>query len=235
MAYEADPPPKSGEIPEWAFLELQRIEDKLQDVEGIETRFGIVEHELGWKDLIGDVSPKSTGSGRPTLEAFTNNVRWFSYAANDKGDIVFHIPHDYAPGTDLFVHVHWSHNGTSISGSFDMRLHVTYAKSHLQDIYPADKEPHVLLSGLNLTNSPQYHTRIDEIQLSTPGGSATQLDTDLIEPDGLILMHYNIDVVPSISGGTSPRPFIFAIDIHYQTDRRATVGKLPDFNTIEVS
>ena len=27
-------------------------------------------------------------------------------------DITFHLPHDYVPNTDIFIHVHWTHAGT---------------------------------------------------------------------------------------------------------------------------
>lgn len=230
--YTPDEPPVSGEVPQWALEEFQRLEEKLQDLEGIVTEFGLIQHELGWKDLIGDVSPKSQGAGRPSLDTFRNDIRWFSYATNDDGDIVFHMPHDYAPGTDIFLHVHWSHNGTAISGSMDVRFHVTYAKGFGQETYPSDIEPHLVVTGLDLTNSPQYHTRVDELQLSQSGGGALMLDTDMLEADGLILVHYDLDVIPAITSSV-PRPFIFAIDIHYQTDRRATVSKAPDFNMIQ--
>ncbi len=183
---------------------------------------------FGWKDLLGDVVPKTTGVGSPQLDTFRNDVRWFDYAVGEDGDMVFHIPHDYVPGTDLYIHVHWGHNGTNISGSFDVRFHATYAKGHQQANFPADVEPHLVVSSLNITNTPQYHHRIDEFQLSTAGGSATQIDTSVIEPDGLIIIHYDVDVIPTITGG-SGKPFIFAIDLHYQSTGLATKNKSPNF------
>ena len=82
-----------------------------------------------WRDLIGDITPKASGAGAPTLAAFRGgNVRSFFYSAGDDGDCVFHIPHDYVPGTDLFLHLHWAHNGTAISGSLVVNFYITYAK-----------------------------------------------------------------------------------------------------------
>lgn len=191
------------------------------------------DYEAGWKDLIGDVNPKSQGAGRPTLGTFRGDIRWFHYTAGDDGDIVFHMPHDWCPGTDLFLHVHWAHNGTNISGTFDMRTHVTFAKGFQQgddSEFLADVEPHIVVNDLSIANTPQYQHRVDEIQLSIKGGSATQLDTDRLEVDGLILVHFDMDAIPSITGGTG-EPFIFALDIHYQTDRVATAGKAPNFYT----
>lgn len=186
---------------------------------------------LPWKDLLGDVTPKTSGAGSPALSTFRNDVRWFSYAVGEDGDCIFHIPHDYAPGTDLFLHVHWAHNGTNISGSFDLRCHVTYAKGHNQETFPADIEPHIVVGSLNITNTPQYMHRTDEIQLSQSGGAALLLDTDLIEPDGIIMLSYDVDAIPTITGGTPNEVFIFGIDIHYQADHVGTLNRLPDFYT----
>lgn len=183
---------------------------------------------FGWKDLIGDVVPKTIGVGAPVLGTFRNDVRWFSYTTGDDGDIIYHIPHDYAPGTDLFMHVHWGHNGTNISGSIDIRFHLTYAKGHDQANFPADVEPHLVVGSLSIANTPQYRHKLNEIQISTNGGSATQLDTSVIEPDGIIIVHYDLDVVPTITGGTT-RPFIFAIDLHYQATNITTKQKAPNF------
>ncbi len=183
---------------------------------------------FGWKDLLGDVVPKTFGVGSPTLDTFRGDVRWFNYAAGEDGDMIFHVPHDYVPGSDLFMHVHWGHNGTNISGSIDVRFHLTYAKGHQQADFPADVGPHLVVSSLDITNTPQYRHRIDEIQISTTGGSATQLNTTNIEPDGLIIVHYDLDTIPTITGGTG-KPFIFAIDLHYQSTGLATKNKAPDF------
>lgn len=186
---------------------------------------------LGWDDIIGDVIPKTLGVGSPQLVTFIDDVRWFSYAAGEDGDIVFHLPHTYARGTDLFIHVHWAHNGTNISGTFDLRTHLTYARGHNQPAhgnFHSDVENHIVVSNLSLAAMPQYRHRIDEIKISTPGGAATLLDTNILEPDGLILCHYDVDVIPNITGG-SGEPFIFCLDIHHQVDRIGTLNKSPDF------
>lgn len=183
---------------------------------------------FGWKDLIGDVVPKTTGAGSPPLDTFRDDVRWFSYGSGDDGDIVFHIPHDYVPGTDLFIHVHWAHNGTNITGSIDVRFHLTYAKGHNQANFSADVEPHLVVGSLTIANTPQYRHRLDEIQCSTTGGSATLLNTTDIEIDGIIGVHYDLDTIPTITGGTG-KPFIFAIDLHYQSTGIPTKQKSPNF------
>lgn len=256
-----------------------------------------------WRDIIGDVIPKTSGVGSPTLTTFFNNIRFYAYSVGEDGDTVFHIPHDYVPGTDIFIHLHWSHTGTSISGLLDLRYNFTYAKGHNQASFLPELSTKVTVPTPNIATIPQFIHRIDEIQLSTSGGlinvgtnisissgtatltsssslfaatdinktiriigagpagsnldttiigftSATQvtigtnasttvtnqpnfrwriLDTNLIEPDGILAIHYDLDTLPTISGGSSNKVFFFHIDIHYQSTNIGTKQKTPNF------
>ena len=174
---------------------------------------------FGWRDLIGDITPKTSGAGSPNLAAFRGgNVRAFFYGVGEDGDCVFHVPHDYVPGTDLFLHLHWSHNGTGISGSLVVNLYVTYAKGHQQANFSAEVTPTLTVGSLNITPAaPRYRHRVDEIQISAASPTASQLDSDIIEVDGLILIHYDVATIPSITGGSPNEPCFFTLDIHYQS------------------
>jgi len=183
---------------------------------------------LVWKDLIGDIVPKTSGPGTPAITTLTGDVKAFAYAANDTGDCVYHMPHDWAPGTDLFLHVHWTHNGTDISGSFVIDYGFTYAKGHQQASFSAGQSATQTLSGLTIGNTPTLWHRVDEFQLSSKTPAANQLDTNLLEVDGLIVLHFVATTIPSITGG-SGKPFILTLDIHYQSDRVGTPNRSPDF------
>ena len=74
-----------------------------------------------WKDLIGDIVPKTSGVGTPSLNVLSGAVRAFCYGAGDTGDCVYHIPHDWTPGTDgagkpfiltMDIHYQPDRNGT---------------------------------------------------------------------------------------------------------------------------
>jgi hypothetical protein len=182
----------------------------------------------GWRDLIGNVTPKSAGAGSPTLDTISGNIRGYRYSVGDDGDCEFHIPHDYAPGTDLYVHLHWIHNGTNISGGLTVPISHTYAEGHNQAVFPAEKLVNITETGLTIANCPARQHRIAEVQLSSAGGSATLLDSSLIEVDGVILIHYDTTVIPTITGGVG-EPFYIFIDIHYQSTGTATKQKAPNF------
>jgi hypothetical protein len=186
---------------------------------------------FGWRDIIGDVSPREApGAGVPVLATFRGGtVRTWFYAANDKCDMVFHMPHDYVPGSDLHLHLHWSHNGTGISGQLVVTFAVSYARGHDQAAFAAEVAPVLTVSTPNIATVPQYQHRIDELQLSAAAPSATQLDSDLLEPDGLLLINLNTTTIPTITGGTRAQPTFLTLDLHYQSTNVGTAAKAPNF------
>jgi hypothetical protein len=184
---------------------------------------------FGWRDLIGDITPKTTGPGSPTLDTITGNIRGYRYSAGDDGDIIFHIPHDYVPNTHLYLHPHWCHNGTNISGSFVITVYASYAKGHDQANFSSQITTTITDGSLTIGGCPALRHRIPEIQLSTTGGSASSLNTTLIETDGIVLIHYDVTTVPTITGGVG-EPFLLTFDLHYQSSNLATKNKSPAFH-----
>jgi hypothetical protein len=183
---------------------------------------------FGWHDIIGHVSPKASGAGSPTRSTYRGNIADFSFALNDVVDFTFHIPHDYVPSSDLYYHIHWSHTGTNISGNVVFTTYITYAKGHNQANFPVEISPTITYNTTDITTTPQYRHRIDEIQLSATSPSATQLDSDDIEVDGLIIMTLKVTTLPTITGGNL---FIHFTDLHYQSTNIATKQKAPNFYT----
>lgn len=185
---------------------------------------------LVWKDLLGDITPKTSGVGAPALSAFRGgNVRGFAYSAGDDGDAVFHIPHDYAPGTDLHLHLHWAHNGTTIAGSLIVDFYLTYAKGHNQADFPVEITSQLTVATPNIATVPRYRHRVDEIQISAASPSGSQIDTALIEPDGIIIVHFDTNTIPTITGGSPNEPFFITLDLHYQSNIVGTANKVPNF------
>jgi len=128
--------------------------------------------------------------------------------------------------------VHWSHNGTAISGSLILDYGVTYAKGHKQALFGVEVAPQQTIATPDIATVPQYQHWLDEYQLSATSPSATQLDTDDIEPDGIVLVNLTVNTIPTITGGTTNEPFIHTLDLHYQTTGLiGTKQKEPDFYT----
>ena len=125
---------------------------------------------FGWKDLIGEISIKS-GGGNPVWTLLTTNVGAYGFVANNACDLMFHIPHDYAAGTDMYLHVHWTHNNTAISGFIRWNAYVIYAKGFNQQAFNTSEI--VIPIGQDTTNIksiPQYQHMVTESQLSAANG-----------------------------------------------------------------
>jgi hypothetical protein len=186
----------------------------------------------GFRDLLGEIKILSPGANDPTLAVFRDSVRAFSFsnAVMNEVNFHFHIPHDYVPGSDIFLHFHWSQNVVDsgglagIPGEVKWQAEVTYAKGHDQAAFPAS----FTTSITDTASGTQYQHMLVEVQLSATSPSATQIDSDILEPDGLIILRAFRD--PADAADTLNQvPFLHYIDIHYQSTNIATKAKAPDF------
>jgi hypothetical protein len=184
-----------------------------------------------WRDLEGDVSLKVGGAGQPILDELfvgsTFQVPFFG--ANDVASFAFHMPHDWVVGSDLYCHVHWCHNGTAISGSLVNQFEFSYSKGHNQENFPSPITVTQTILTPDIATVPRYRHRIDEFQLSAASPTVNQIDTDLLEVDGLILCSIKTTTIPTITGGTPNEPAILFVDIHYLSSNIGTINKAPNF------
>jgi len=180
----------------------------------------------GWHDLLGDIKIHNPGGDDPIYSTYRDGIR--AYEFNNVGDevfIEFHLPHDYLEGSDLYIHTHWSHHNASplSTGALTWDFETTYAKGHDQAAFPATVTPTVTHDAA-ASNVPQYQHMISEVQLSATSPSGTQLDSDDIEIDGLILVRVELS-----ANTTADNPFLHFVDIHYQSTGIPSKEKAPDF------
>jgi hypothetical protein len=184
---------------------------------------------FGWRDLRAEIRTRGVGSSDPNDTAYIGNIKAYTFSVGDEAWIEFHIPHDYVAGTDIHLHFHWSHNSAyeNIGGSVTWGADVTYAKGHDQAAFPAT---------VNTTLSPdasatQYQHLVSEVQLSTSGGDTDKIDTDDLEPDGIILVRVYLSANNITSDSGVFDPFLHEVDVHYQSTNIATKQKAPGFYT----
>lgn len=102
----------------------------LDSKKGKGIRVDLNDPQFTWRDLEGPIVASTTGANRPTLTSYIGNGEDYAFDAGDKYSLIkLHIPHDWA-GEDMFIHTHWSHNGSNISGSLVIDYYITYAKGH---------------------------------------------------------------------------------------------------------
>ncbi len=187
---------------------------------------------FGWRDLRAEIRTRGVGGTDPNDSAYIGNVKAYAFSVNDEAWIEFHIPHDYVPGTDIHLHFHWSHNSAVVTGgTITLGADVTYAKGHNQGVFAATVNPTLVATAIASASNGQYRQMIDEVQLSASSPSGTQIDTDDLEPDGLVLARVYLAANNITSGGAVPDPFIHEVDLHYQSTSISTKDKVPDFYT----
>lgn len=195
---------------------------------------------FGWKDMQGQLAPHVGGGISPTstlIKGSGTHMRAWAFSGGDVLDsIMFHIPHDYVAGTDVYIHTHWQHAGTSISGNFVMTWYTNYAKGYTQagQVFGSEITIVQTVPTANIATYPQYAHNISEFQLSNSGGDATHLNTLLLEPDGIINVAMVATTIPTINGnpgGSVNEPLIMTIDLHYQSTQVATKNKNYPFYT----
>ncbi len=179
-----------------------------------------------WRDLTGAIVVKATGAGRPTFTTYKGNIEEYQFAVNDKVEFTYHIPHDYVPGSDIFLHVHWSHISTSVTGgTVTFGYELTYAKGHNQAPFGAN----ITGTVVGTASATQYQHISSEVQISATSPSASQVDSDDLEPDGLLLVELFLNA--NDMTGATPDPFVHEMDIHYQSMNVGTKQNAPDFYT----
>ena len=65
---------------------------------------------LGWRDNIIEIKVDSSSPNAPTLNPFRGGILAWTFPAGEmtEASAAWHIDHDYATGTKLYFHVHWS-------------------------------------------------------------------------------------------------------------------------------
>lgn len=187
-----------------------------------------VDNNWFWHDLPSSIIPRNRGSNTPVLAEFLDGVEAYAYLAGDLGDNQYHIPHDWVFGSDLYIHFHWGHNATTISGQFKVDWTAIYSKRN--GVFSSASGT-INPTGLNISSYPQKCHKVEEILLSTPGGGTGLLNTNDLEIDGVILMKFTTSIIPALSGSltSTNKPFIFTFDVHYLSNGIGTKNKDPDF------
>ena len=92
---------------------------------------------FGWRDIIGQIGVKTSGSTDPVWTVYRGSIYAYTFdTATAEAFMVFHIPHDYVPGSDLFVHAHWSQivvdtgGAAGVPGNIEWKFDITYADGH---------------------------------------------------------------------------------------------------------
>jgi len=187
---------------------------------------------FGWRDIIGTLKIRIVGANDPVFNSYNGtSVRQFQFSNAIMNEIFheYHIPHDYVPGSDVHVHVHWSQTTVDTGGAagapgvVKYYFDALYSKGHNQEAFPA------AVTTVSVTQTASATVRqhmITEVQLTTSGA----LGGNNLEPDGVIILRMYRD--PADAADTLDQgPFVHFVDLHYQSTNMATKQKAPNFYT----
>lgn len=194
---------------------------------------------FGWRDIIGKVTVKAIGANDPVWSVFRGSIYAYKYSNAIMNETWqdFHIPHDYLPGSDLYIHVHWAQivadtgGGGAVPGQAKWYFDISYADGHgtaggAADPFVAPITQSVIQQG----STTQYGHLIAEVAFTNAGGDATHFDRATIQPDGIVMCRTYRDAADG-ADTLNQNPFLLFVDIHYQSTNIGTKQKAPDFYT----
>lgn len=177
--------------------------------------------DWGWRDIIGGIEVRGVGANDPTFATYTGTtLRAFQFSASTMNEvfIVFHVPHDYVPGTDIYMHAHWSNAAvTPNTGAVAWAFEWSYAKGYNQQAFTTPTTASVTQD----CPATRYQHNIAETDAITISG---------LETDGLILVRVYRDAAAGKDTCTDA-VFLHTADIHYQSTNVATKNRTFNFWT----
>jgi len=160
--------------------------------------------EFGWHDIIGSIDVRGTGVNDPTYATWYGNLRQFEFSATVMKEVfcVFHVPHDYVPGTPFYFHAHWSNKAASPNtGTVIWGFEYTWAKGYEQMPFGASGT----ITVSKACSATQYMHHISETTPVTLTG---------IEVDSLLIIRVYRDAATDTC--TDPI-YLHTADVHYQS------------------
>lgn len=183
---------------------------------------GMPLYPLGWKDSLSSFSAgKTAGSNVPAWVLIRDGLYAYEFSATLLKEVWlnFHIGHDYAPGTNIYPHVHFVPSSDEVEGV--VRWGFEYSYADREGDFPASTT--VYIEQTVAANS-QYKHIVSEV---TDSNVISAADFE-IETDGVLMCRVFRDAAHANDTYAGTVFGIFA-DLHYQSDRDTTINKAAPF------
>lgn len=171
---------------------------------------------FGWRDITGEIRTRGVGATDPDWTQVGSGALYqYSFAINDQCWIVYHIPHDYVPGSDFHLHVHWCPSGTD-TNIVKWQWVYSYATGFNQAAFSS--------TGTTIT-----------AEEAGPGVALQHMVTETVAIDGSAITepdgHIWINLTRVTNGGSdnSDTIYVWDADLHYRSTGIPTVNKSPSF------
>lgn len=181
---------------------------------GTKDRISLFNRLYGWKDNFANLTEAAKGAGSPSMQPFgpSGTIQQRRFGIGDSVYVVWHINHDVSIGSDCFIHVHWTTDGTN-TGLVAWDITYTVAAGHNQEPFGTDTT--ISIEEVGSGTAWQHMITEDDTGFTIP------------EVDSLIVAE--IKRVSPSTGSNSDDVFGIFADLHYLSDRETTPRRAPDF------
>ena len=198
-----------------------------------------------WRDLLATIETRPAGSAGataiPDFVVYRGGVfqyRFGTVAPNNhlhEAFLNYHLPHDYVPNSDIFIHAHWSQivvdtgGGGGVPGNAKWYFDISYADGHGAAGGTADPfSAPITVSVVQQGSTTQYGHMIAEVQFSNNGGTGGLLDSTSLQIDGVFCVRIYRDPTDG-SDTLNQNTFVHYVDMHYLSTNIGTKQKSPNF------
>lgn len=172
----------------------------------------------GWRDNIIQMTTRG-GITEPPFKLFKGNIWSLAFSQNDLQEVFgnFHIDHDYALGTALYPHIHWSTQSNQV-GTVRWGFEICKAKGHQQEAFGTCSTVYIeqITTG---TSYMHYVAEVSDLDALSPVG---------VEPDTILMCRVFRDATHP-NDTLDAEVFGITLDMHYQVNRISTPNKRPNF------
>lgn len=152
------------------------------------------------------------GVSAPTWSSLIGGLYAYAFSPTQLNELwlAYHVLHDYAAGTKIYPHIHWTTGGAD-TGVCRWGMEYTYARGYGVDRFPATQTIYLEQAASGVANT-HYITETSE---------AGALLIPNFEPDGILLLRIFRDAANLADTLTDPA-FGLYCDLHYQSDGMLT-------------
>lgn len=166
--------------------------------------------QWGWADMLGAIDNRSVAGGaNPTWAVYRGGIYQYSFgtaAGVTETFINYHMGHDFIPGTDMYIHAHWS-TAAAPTGTCNWLFEACAAVGYDRDVFEGtDGSASTITVSAVGTPTGAYRHMISETLLATAGGLVNPLaGTTYSITSGAAVLSANQSVFTAADIGRSVR------------------------------
>lgn len=195
----------------------QTVGASLDDLAAIEVAMSMGSDDPNkerWDDLRGIVSLRTTGANQPSFDVFRGGLRAYAFSnvSMNEAFLSFQLPHSYQEGSDISLHVHWSHNSAVDDGAVVWQAE--WAWFNVNEACPVPTT--TTASPVSVLGADQYKSLITPIVVMPGAGKK-------ISSEVMVRLFRD----PGATGDTTASAGVFLLesDIHFIKDSRGSVSE----------